>query len=507
VSEAIPPAELFEPGSPPEQGLAQAAVGGVAWQGFSYLLGKLLVLASTVILARVLTPDDFGIVALALLFITYVEIASDLGVAQALIYLPRTQERTDAALTIAMLFSTFLVLIGLLSAPAVAAFFGQPEIASMFRVLSLSLLVAGTGQVPDALLRKELRFRQRVKADIARSTANGVTAIALALAGFGPWAIVIGYLTAGVVWSSVLWIMVDYRPGRGFWRVWRVRWEVARPLLSYGVPAAANGVLLSLVFDVDYLIVGRRLGAEALGYYALAFRIPEMVIINVFYVLSAVAFPVLSRTSHDLPRLRRGYLRTVRLQTVYGVGAGVGMAVVAPFLVMVLFGSKWIPSIVPLEALALYAAFRSLGIGAVDVYKALGRPGLAVVLSFVRLAVLVPALVLATTWGINGVSWTQAVVALAMAVLMQAVAWRVLRLPARSLGPSFGPALAVGMGVFLGAGAVRLWLPGSDVVLLVTGVIVGAAGGFLALRIVDRTFVPEVLELIRLRRSPTPDPS
>jgi O-antigen/teichoic acid export membrane protein len=505
VSDARPPAELFEPGSPPEQGLAQAAVGGVAWQGFSYLLGKLLVLASTVILARLLTPKDFGIVALALLFITYVEIASDLGVAQALIYLPRTQERTDAALMVAFLFSLFLVVVGVLSAPAVAAFFGQPEIAPMFRVLSLSLLVAGTGQVPDALLRKELRFRQRVRADVSRSVANGAVAIGLALAGFGPWSIVIGYLAAGAVWSAVLWLLVDYRPSRGFWRVWRLRWDVAKPLVSYGAPAAANGVLLSLVFDVDYLIVGRRLGADALGYYALGFRIPEMVIINVFYVLSAVAFPVLSRTSHDLPRLRRGYLRTVRIQTVYGVGAGVGLALVAPYVVLVLFGSKWIPSIVPLEALALYAAFRSLGIGAIDVYKALGRPGLAVTLSFVRLAVLVPTLVWATTWGINGVSWAQAVVALAMAVLMQTVAWRVLRLPARSLVPSFGPALAAGVGVALAAGAVRLWLPGSNLVLLVAGVLAGAAGGLLALRLVDRSFVPEVLELIRLRRrSPAP---
>ena len=501
MSDGESPTDLYQPGRQPEQGLARVAVGGVAWQGLSYLLGKLLVLVSTIVLARLLTPNDFGVVGLALLFISYVEIATDLGVAQALIYLPLDRRRTDAALTIAMITGGLLAIAGVLSAPAVASFFRQPEIAPMFRVLSLGLFVAGTGQVPDALLRKELRFRQRILGDLARSFANGVVAIALAVAGLGPWAIVIGYLAAGLVWSTVLWLLVDYRPHRRFWRV---RWTEARPLLAYGAPAAANGVLLSLVFDVDYLIVGRRLGPSPLGYYVLAFRVPEMLIINVFFVLSAVAFPVLSRASGDLQRLRRGYLTTVRLQTVYGVAAGVGLSVVAPMLIQGVFGAKWAPSIVPLEALALYAAFRSLGIGAIDVYKALGRPTLAVVLSFVRLAVLVPALLWATRYGIEGVSWMQVVVALALALLMQAVAWRVLGLSGRSLLPTFGPALAAGLGTAAGALAVRLWLPGDDLVRLVAASAAGAATGASSLWISDRRFIPEVWSLVRPARTREP---
>jgi lipopolysaccharide exporter len=498
MSDGESPSDLYEPGPQPEQGLARVAVGGVAWQGLSYLLGKALVLISTIVLARLLTPNDFGVVGLALLFISYVEIATDLGVAQALIYLPRSQERTDAAVTIAMIAGGLLAVVGVLSAPAVARFFHQPEITPMFRVLSLGLFVAGLGQVPDALLRKEFRFRQRILGDLARSLANGVVAIVLAVAGFGPWAIVIGYLAAGLVWSAVLWMLVDYRPHPRFWRL---RWSAAKPLLAYGVPAAANGVLLSLVFDIDYLIVGRRLGPDALGYYVLAFRVPEMLIINVFFVLSAVAFPVLSRASGDIGRLRRGYLTTVRLQTVYGVAAGVGMAVVAPMLILGLFGQKWAPSIVPLEALALYAAFRSLGIGAIDVYKALGRPTLAVLLSFVRLAVLVPALLWATRYGIEGVSWTQAVVALCLALLMQTVAWRVLRLPARSVIPTFGPALAAGMGTAAGALAVRLWLPGDDLVRLAAATAAGAVTGAAALWLADRRFIPEIWALLRPGRA------
>jgi lipopolysaccharide exporter len=488
--------------SPPQDpdagpGLTRAAVGGAAWQGLSYLLGKAIVLVTTVVLARLLTPGQFGVVGLALLFIAYVEVATDLGVAQALIFMPADRRRTDAALAVSLAVSSLMVAAAMLAAPAVAGFFGRPDVTPLFRVLSLSLLLGGAGQIPDALLRKELRFRKRLMADLARAGAQGAASMSLAAAGLGPWALVWGYLAGGLAWDAVAWAQIEYRPSPD---VWRVRFADARPLLAYGLPAAGNALLLSLVFDIDYLIVGRTLGAEPLGFYTLAFRIPEIAIINVFYVLSAVAFPVFSRARGEGDRLRRGYLTAVRLQTVYGVAAGVGLAMVAPMLVRVAFGPAWEASIVPLQGLALYAAFRSLGIGAVDLYKAMGRPGLAVLLSFVRLAVLVPALLVAVRSGIDTVAWTQAVAALALALLMQAVAARVLRLPPTAMGRALLPAVAVGLGVALGAGTVRLWLPGPDWARLVAGMVVGGLAGAIALRAADPGVLREMRSLLRPSR-------
>src|SRR5919197_148877 len=140
-----------------------------------------------------------------------------------------------------------------------------------------------------------------------------------------------------------------------------------------------------------------------------------------------------------MDRVRRGYLTAVRLQSFYGVAAGVGLAVVAPMLIRVVFGSRWDGSIVPLEALALYAAFRSLGIGYVDVLKAIGRTRLVFALGLLRLAAVLPALVLAVHFGIVGVSWGQAAVAFVLAVVMQGVATRVLALPVRSLAGALLP--------------------------------------------------------------------
>jgi PST family polysaccharide transporter len=237
---------------------------------------------------------------------------------------------------------------------------------------------------------------------------------------------------------------------------------VSRPLLAYGLPVAGEVLLLAVVFNVDYLIVGRRLGADALAYYSLAFRIPQMVIINILFVLTQVAFPVYSLSRTDRGQLRNAYLTNVRVQSVYGVAGGVGLALVAPMLVRVVFGGRWTPAIVPLEGLALYAAFRSVGVGAGDVLKGVGRPGIAVAMALLRAALLVPVLVYAAGHGIDGVAVAQAAVAFSLALAMETVAARAVGLAWTELLRALAPSVAVGVGVAAGASVGRFVLPGPD---------------------------------------------
>jgi lipopolysaccharide exporter len=389
-----------------------------------------------------------------------------------------------------------------LAAPVVADFFNRPEVAPMFRVLSLSLFLVAVRQVPDALLRRELRFRRRAVAEASRALAQGAVSIALALGGLGAWAIVWGYLAGNLTWCLAAWALAGYRPSVHFWRLTRA---TSGPLLRYGAPAAGQGLLAGLIFNVDYVVVGHFLGAEALGLYTLAFRLPQMLVINVFFLISAVAFPIFSRARDDPERLRSGYLASLRLEAAYGVGAGVALAVSAPMLVPVLFGPGWEASVAPLQALGVYATFRALGFGAVDVYKAIGRPGLAAAVSFARLIVLVPTLIVATHFGIEGVAWAQAALAFVFAVFMQSVACRILCVPVRALWSAARPALAVAVGVTAGIGAVRLGLPGPDALKLAAAVPAAAVGALTLLWTTDRGFVTELLVLLPLhRRLPEP---
>lgn len=480
----------------PAGGLRRVAIGGAAWQGGSYVVGKLLLLLTTVVLARILTPGDFGVVALALVFIGYADILTDFGVAEALVYFAEDERRDDVALTMSLVASAGLTLLGVLAAPVIGAFFHRPDAVTMIRVLSISLFLGGTAEVPEALLRKRIRFGRRIVANIARVVGQGLISIALAAAGFGAWSLVWGYLAGDLIWSGVAWALVDYRPRLGFWRMPQA---IARPMIRYGVPVAANGLLLSFVFDVDYLIVGRRLGATQLGFYTLAFRIPDLAIVGVFVMLSMLTFPMFALVRSDPARLRRGYLTAVKVQTLYGLTAGALIAVTAPVAVVGVFGARWAPAVVPLEALALYGAFRSIGIGAVDVLKAIGRPGIAFALGVVRLVAVVPALLVAVGYGIDGVAWAQAIVALMLSIGMQALALRLLGSGARDAASALAPSIAVAAGAAGVAVLVRAFAPGPPLAVLA---LAGAAGLLAAVVIaaaLEREVIRSVLGSVRAR--------
>lgn len=484
----------------PEPSLARAAVGGVAWVGLSYLITRASILIATVVLARTLSPTDFGVYALALAFITYAEVINDLGAAQALILLPGDVRRYDAALTVSLLTSCLLVGIAMVAAPLVARFFGHPDVGTILRVLSLSLLLRAFGQVPDAILIRELNFRQRFRANAFRAAVQCVIWVVLAIAGAGVWALVYGYLAGYAVNSLILWRLVDYRPARSFWRISR---STVQPLLSYAAPLVGSLLLLALVNDVDYLIVGRRLGTTALGYYTVAFRIPQMIISNSFLVFSQVLVPVLARAGSDQARLQRAYVRTVRIQVIFGLGAAICLVIVAPVLVPVVFGARWAPAIVPLAALSLYAAFRSFAWGATDVFKGMGRPRLAFWSSLAWLIALVPTLLFSTRWGIVGVAWGQLAIAGAAAVTMHGLAIRRMRLPLRKLADPLSLVFVATLGTAIGAGAVRAWVPGPGPIRLAAALIAGVGLGVALVHAADREFLREIRALVRTRRRET----
>ena len=476
--------------------LARVGARGVLWQGLAFASGKTIVLLTIVVLARLLSPAEYGLVALALVLMAYMEAIADAGVAQALVYLPRTAEVARSALLISVVMGGLLALGAIVAAPWVASLVNVAEVAPLMRVLAISLLATSVAAVPEALLRRDLLFRRLTAAPIVRAAVTGAVALPLAFAGLGAWSLAVGTAAGSVAYAIACWMLL---PGAPPWQIWRVRKEALRANVNFGAPAAGSTLLARLIFDVDYLVVGLLLGTQALGFYTLAFRLPEMVIINVFFVLSTVMFPLYSHVRGEPERLRTGYLKSVRIQSLYGVTAGVGLAVIAPVLVPTLFGPTWTDAVVPLVFLSLYAAVRSLGAGANDVYKALGRPGISIGISLVRLALLVPSLLFAAQWGIVGVACAQMVVAVVFACGMQMVAARVIQLRARQLLRAVVPSVVCGAAVAL-VGLALLAVPlasGLTTTLLMVGTAIGVV--YAILRLGFSSLHHELLEAVRRR--------
>ncbi|MCP5095263.1 MAG: oligosaccharide flippase family protein, partial [Chloroflexi bacterium] len=268
---------------------AKATVKGTFWTYASHYGGKLLVFVSTIILARLLTQEDFGIVGFALVVISFLYVLNDLGIGSALIYYQDDPDAPHTGFWLGLLMGIALFGITWLIAPLAGTFFQDARAVPVTRALGVTFPIIALGNVHESLLHKNLAFRRKFIPDVTKMTSKGLTSIILALLGFGFWSMVVGQIVGAIVLVIAYWYTLSFRPQFRFER------KLVRPLLSYGSGIVALNAVAILLTNADYLFVGRFLGAAALGVYTLAFRIPDMLIIQFCTVVGKVLFPVYAK--------------------------------------------------------------------------------------------------------------------------------------------------------------------------------------------------------------------
>ena len=424
--------------------LGKKTVQGVFWNYISFASGKLLTFVTTTILTWVLVPEQFGQVVIALLVIQYLEAIGDLGIAQALIYQRDNIERASSiAFLISIVMGIVLATTAALSAPLVGAFFSSPASVPLIQVLALTLLINSFGQTQMALLTKELKFRQKILPDLSRSLVKGFASIALALLGFGAWSLIWGQVLGSIAVTVVLWVVSSWRP--------RLIWDrlLASQMLSYGLQILWVELLAVVWATADYIIVGRLLGSTDLGLYQLAFRVTDLLIINVCFVAGRVLFPSYVKMNHSPEAIQRGFLTTMRYVALITLPLSVGVCAVAPLFVGVTFGSKWLAMIPALQLLALRAGISTISFNSGHILKAIGKPSIITKLMAVKLSVLVVVVLVTVQYGIVGVALGQVGVALFSVTLDCLTMRRVIHVSLGSIWQQIWPALlaATGMGL------------------------------------------------------------
>lgn len=376
--------------SAPVEPLARRTVSGLIWSSSATVAGKLISLGALVVLARLLAPAEFGLFAFALLYLTYLDTVGDLGTAAAVVYWPgRAEDAAQIAFFLNVLMGAALTAVTMLSAPAIAAFFRNPSAEPMLATLSWSFLIRSLATTHDALLRKDLRFRARLVPELGLAAIKAGVAVALAVNGFGAWSLVWGHLIGQAVWTALLWCVMPWRPGR--------RWPagVLRPLLAYSSGIVAVNVLAAVTHHADAIVIARMLGAEALGLYQMAYRLPEMLIALLVWQLGRVLFPAYAKVRAGGGDLAFAYESSLRFLALLVLPGAAVLALLAEPLVLALFGEPWRAATPILRVLALYVAVRALGSPTGDVLKASGRPGLLALVGVLKALLLVPALILA----------------------------------------------------------------------------------------------------------------
>lgn len=477
---------------------------GILWSVTSLAAGRVLTLMATLILARLLVPSEFGVVAAILAFLSLLELGCDLGMKATVVY---EQDRVDTerlhtAFTLNLLIAAGLCLGGVAAAPLIAGFFGVSGEVDLFRLAVLSLLLTGLGNIQDAILLRDLAFRRRILPELARNVVRGAVAIALALDGMGAASLVFGMLAGQLAWVVLLWSLTGYRPRL------RIDRRIARSMGGYGAGAMALSVIAVVATRADVVVVGSALGPAALGIYTIASRVPELMVRSVSWSFSRVAFPALSKMRElDRTQLAAATTTLLRYQALVTLPIAALLAVLASPIVVVLFSSGWEPAGAVMSALAVAAAFDALAYPLGDALKSIRRQPTLIAINAVNIPLLIAAMIIVASVGLTWVAWAVAVQALVHLAMVTLGTARALSMRPRDLAAAAQPALVAAAGVVIGAGAVRLAWPALAVGPLLAGVLAAAIGGLAAtLLLAPGTFGEFVAIARRALRRPTPAP-
>lgn len=395
---------------------AKTAARAAGWSGVSTIVLRFGGLAVGIVIARVLTPEQFGIYAVALTVQSILMTVADLGLSAELIRSPDPERRAPTVATVGLTIGALLTLGSVLTASQVARLLDSPDAAPAIAVLAFTLLLGGAGVVPYAYLQR--RFQQRelfliAGVDFVISTSVTLGLIAL---GWGVLGLAVGRLTAQVITTVLQFVFAKTPPQ------FSVDREVVRPVLAFSLPIAGANLLSWALLNVDNVVIARVAGATALGYYVLAFNISNWPMSALSQMVRSVSLPFFARlddrAADVVPRL-------VGVAWAGALPAGVLLAVLSRSVIEFLYGAKWVPAAPVLAALGVFGSMRVVfDLFAGFLYaRGKSRPVLCVQLVWF-VSIVIGMIVATKRHGIVGAGWVHVLVAIGVIVPAYLIALR-----------------------------------------------------------------------------------
>lgn len=383
--------------------LRQQAAHGAVWTGSGTLICTVIQFVQWVVLARLLEPTDFGLMAMCMVVIGLADAFADIGVSSAIIHRQKATSQQLSSLYWLNIFCgivVFLVIAG--ASPLAAKIYGEPRLTSLIATTALMFLIVPLGQQFRILLQKELRFQSLARIDLISTVTAALITIVCAVEGYGVWSLITGYLAGcSLRTGMLLWIG---------WRTWRpslsFRTGDLKGFISFGAFQVGERLVNYFAANVDYIIIGCFLGPHILGFYTLAYQLVIMPLSKINPIVTRVAFPVFSQRQEDDAALSRGYLEMIRLLAYAICPACIGLAFTAPLLIPLVFGETWRPTIPLLQILCGVGLLKSLGNPSGSLLLAKGRPDVGFVWNLIVAVVNVAAFLLAVQIGVTELAWT-----------------------------------------------------------------------------------------------------
>lgn len=475
--------------------VTRKASRGLGWNYLSFGLGKILNLVTISILAHLLSPEYFGVVGLATLTMDYLSVFKDLGLGAAIIQRKQSiEEAANTAFILNILAGVTLTLITFFAAPLAADFFREEQVVPVLRWLGFTFLINSFGSVHNVLLQRELNFKKKIIPDLGNAIVKGIISISLALAGFGVWALVIGQLVGTSIAAIILWLIQPWRP-RLIWNT-----SIAGQLFRYGSSIMGDNLLSAWVDSFDYLLIGRIYAAASLAIYTLGYRLPEMLVINILWTMTAVLFPTFSSLQDERDALKDAFLSVVRYVELLVVPLCIGMCVAADPIIRVVFGEQWLDSIPILRVLSIYALVVSIGFNAGDIYKAVGRPDILLKISIPVAIVRIVSLLIGVQFSLLGVAVAHLVAALISTSIQLVVASRILSITLLDILRQLKAFIGAAGLALLAVPTLYLLQEYPSLIRLIAVVAAGGLGYVATIWVVERDSLMKVVQIVGFKR-------
>ena len=385
--------------TPAADGLRASVLRGLVWKSASQILlqGSRLVVA--VILARLLSPHDYGLAAMALVLASLVIVFSDVALGAAIVQRPQLSEADrSTAFWTSVGVGVLCTVGGIALSGVLAGIYGTQSVQPLFAVLSLSFVITSLAATHEALLVREMDFRRLELRMMVATAVGAAVGITLALKGYGAWAIIGQQLAISCVSTVLLWSFASWRPRFTFSRA------SLRSLGGFSGNVFAHRLLYYLHRNMDNLLIGKFLGPAALGLYGFAYNVMLVPFSRIAGPLTEVLFPAFSRIAEDRARLVSVWVRAVRVVASFSVPALLGLVIVAPDFVHVILGDRWAGATVLIQVLAWVGLLQSLQTLNPNILQAIDRTDVLLRFTVVFFVFHLTAFAIGLHWGVVGVA-------------------------------------------------------------------------------------------------------
>lgn len=373
-------------------------INALSWSFLESIVSRSIQFVIGVILARLLLPEQFGLIGMLLIFIAVAQTFIQSGFSAALI-----QKSRVTTYDICSIFY-FNILVGIvaagllcLAAPWIAVFYNQPDLTPLMRVLSLTIVVGSFGTVQGTLFIKKINFKAHTITSLVSGLLSGAVGITLAIEGFGVWSLAFQQVSNSLIGTICLWVLSPWRPSLIF------RFKSLRQMFGFGSRLLLSGLIDQVFENIYYVVIGKLFSASDLGFFTRANSLQSLPSLTLSNIVGRVTFPVFSKCQDDPARLKRGLKKALTALALVNFPAMVGLAVTARPLVLVLLGQKWAECIPFLQLLCAVGLLYPLQVVNLNVLVGTGRSDLFLRLEIIKKILTIVNIVITWRWGITAI--------------------------------------------------------------------------------------------------------